>query len=75
MIVQPFQNERVFLLPKFTHSLQILCSEQSELLPSRWNNSCQMMANNYIMLTVILILAGLICFWLFFKSIDFLEKI
>jgi hypothetical protein len=28
MIVQPFQNERVFLLPKFAHSLQTLCSKQ-----------------------------------------------
>jgi len=27
------------------------------------------------MLTVILMLAGLICFWLFFKAIDFSEKI
>jgi hypothetical protein len=28
MIVQPFRNERVFLLPKFTLSLQTLCSKQ-----------------------------------------------
>jgi len=27
------------------------------------------------MLTIILIIAGLLCFWLFFKSIDFFEKI
>jgi len=27
------------------------------------------------MLTIILFLAGLICFWLFFKSIDWFEKI
>jgi hypothetical protein len=28
-----------------------------------------------VMLTVILLLAGLVCFGLFFKSIDFFEKI
>jgi hypothetical protein len=28
-----------------------------------------------IMLTIILFAAGLICFWLFFKSIDWFEKI
>jgi len=28
---------------------------------------------NYM--TIILILAGLICFWLFYKSIDFFDKI
>jgi len=27
------------------------------------------------MLTVVLIIAGLICFWLFFKSVDWFEKI
>jgi hypothetical protein len=27
------------------------------------------------MLTVILFLAGLVCFWVFFKSIDYFEKI
>jgi hypothetical protein len=28
-----------------------------------------------IMLTLLLILGGLVCFWLFFKSIDWFEKI
>jgi hypothetical protein len=28
-----------------------------------------------IMITLLLLLAGLICFWLFFKSIDWFEKI
>jgi len=27
------------------------------------------------MLTVVLVIAGLICFWLFFKSVDWFEKI
>jgi len=31
--------------------------------------------NLFDMLTILLILAGLICFWLFFKSIDWFEKI
>jgi hypothetical protein len=31
--------------------------------------------NRKKMLTIILLVAGAVCFWLFFKSIDFFEKI
>jgi hypothetical protein len=34
-----------------------------------------MLKKNKKMLTIILVLAGLICFYLFFKAIDFFEKI
>lgn len=30
---------------------------------------------NRMLLSFLLLLAGLLCFWLFFKSIDFFEKI
>lgn len=44
-------------------------------MASELADGAQLTILNRMLLSFLLLLAGLLCFWLFFKSIDFFEKI
>lgn len=39
------------------------------------NNIYPLIILNHMLVSLLFLIAGLLCFWLFFKSIDFFEKI
>jgi hypothetical protein len=80
---KPFQNGKVFLFSKVMKQTLVLLKPLSHLTPNtKFPVLCQLalLWHNYIqinttMLTTILIIAGVIGFALFFKFIDWFEKI
>lgn len=84
MIASPFQNGRVFIF--LFPLINFLCSFKSpcyQALADIYHSISSLMAfllaiqcqTDLNMMTAVLILAAAFCFTLFFKSIDFFEKI
>ena len=82
MIVPPFQIERVFYYRIFFQKWQTRCCKVFRGFSAGMACCLPYTTCTYLftiqkatMLTIILLLSGLVCFWLFYKAADWFEKI